>query len=193
MTGASTLVDDLSSAAAVVTRPSGRGPAAKLPVDLFKRLDSEVIDLAAAMKKQRNALREEQKRVRALTRPAWLTQLARQLRAMLESLPERQYLDFLRQWELTDPELGAWLDGLAVGIDLDDTVLVERLRALQTNLSRFLVEFGAVRDVVPSDEDGQPTAARQLQFDLLPIVHSVEARLLNLRLNVPAADNAGPS
>jgi hypothetical protein len=88
------------------------------------------------------------------------------------------------------------LDALTSGVDLDDADLVEQVRQLETAPTAILDAFGVVRDVVPSDEDTS-TPAVQLELALEPVVHRVEARLRNLRINLPTqqpvSDTGRPS
>jgi hypothetical protein len=110
--------------------------------------------------------------------------LVQGLRAFWERLPEQQYSQFLTRWNLTDEALGKWLDAVAAGIDLDDPDLVERLRKLQSTPAAVLDEFGAIKDAVQLEED-VGTGTVQLDFELEPVVHQVEARVTNIRINLP--------
>jgi hypothetical protein len=190
ITQAGPATDDLRTAVEILSARHGDERDLTVGARLLGELDNEISTLAEATRRQRNALREEQKRVRALTRPSWLPPLARNIRGMIERLPEVQYRSFLERWGLSDAELGAWLDRFALGIDLDDAQLIERVRKLETNTARFLDEFAAIRDIVP-DEDETPSGSAQLQLDLAPVVHAVQARVTNLRLNVSASVEHG--
>jgi len=84
-------VDDLGNAVQILSVSDSKGEPdlGSAPI-ILRQLEREILSLAEATKRHRNALRDEQKRVRALTRPAWLPPLARNVRALVERLSEGQ-------------------------------------------------------------------------------------------------------
>jgi hypothetical protein len=177
-------VDDLPSFVEAVLKPGSQGSLTAADTQrILEKLDHEVQCLANEIKEERNRLREKRREVSERTRPPWLSPLIRKLRSFFEHLPEEQYLAFLSRWGLTDAGLGSWLDALTTGIDLDDANLVEHIRKLETAPATILETFGMVQDAVPSEEIEVKTL--QLDLDFEPVVHRVEARVRNLRLNVP--------
>jgi hypothetical protein len=178
-------LDDLSLAVDIMLRHHRSGDLVDSTCrTALERFDRETLRLAEAIKEERNRLREKRRQVRERTSPPWLGPLVQGLRAFWERLPEQQYSQFLTRWNLTDEALGKWLDAVAAGIDLDDPDLVERLRKLQSTPAAVLDEFGAIKDAIQMDDD-VGRRSFQLDFDLEPVVHRVEARVTNIRLNLP--------
>jgi hypothetical protein len=169
---------------AVLQPPWGRSVIPNLARMALERLDESIRTFAGDLKRERNRLRDERRRVRERTLPSWLGPLIRKLRALIDQLPDAQYATFLGRWGLTDEAFGSWLDALRAGIDLDETELVERFRRLESDPGALLYEFGSIRDVVATEEDGAPLGLGQLELDVEPVVHGIEARVTNVRLNL---------
>jgi hypothetical protein len=191
-----TQLDDLSWGVNITLRPPyRRGAGAVPPVEsllpLLQVLDREVQRVAAEIRDERNRRREKRREVRERIRPPWLSPLIGRVRSFLESLPETQYEGFLARFNISDESLGAWLDALAGGVNLDDAEMVERLRKLENSPASILEEFEALRELIVEEETGDTDAdverpPAQLSFELEPFVNRIEARLTNLRINVPA-------
>jgi hypothetical protein len=178
-------MDNLPAFVDAVLKPGSQGPLSTADAQgVLERLDRETQRFAEEIKEERNHLREKRREVNARIRPPWLGPLVRNLRSFFERLPEEQYFAFLTRWGLTDEGLGNWLDALATSIDLDDSGLVEYVRKLETAPAAIFETFGIVRNAVPMDEETEAQTV-QLDLDFEPIVHRVEARLRNLRINLP--------
>src|SRR5262249_22497443 len=162
--------------------------------------DENVQMVATRIREERNRLREKQREIRERTRPPWLVPLVQSIRSFLERLPDSQYGAFLSRHGVSDEQLGAWLNAVASGVDLDDREMTERLRHLEHSPAAILDEFSAVRELVAEEKAGagddaaqSGTPPAQLDLVLEPVVHRLEARVTNIRINLPAAPTAVPS
>lgn len=185
-------VDDLSRAVDAVLQDGCERIAAIEEVDkALRRFDEEVQRIANELRQERNRLRDKRREVIQRIRPSWLAPLVQSIRAFLERLSDSQYGAFLSRYDISDEQLGLWLDALSAGADLDDTEMVERLRRLEVNPAMIIEEFGTLRELIIEDQTGgaNPTQApaSQLHLDLEPYVHSISARITNFRINVPRA------
>jgi hypothetical protein len=166
---------------------------------MLPAFDENVQTVAARIRNERNRLREKQREIRERTLPPWLVPLVQSIRSFLERLPESQYEAFLSRHGVSDEQLGAWLDAVASGVDLDDPEMIERLRHLEHSPAGILDEFSAIRELVAEEkagaaEDATASAMPPAQLDLVlePVVHRVEARVTNIRINLAAAPTSGP-
>jgi hypothetical protein len=192
------MIDDLVGTVGAMLKPPhpvfGQSPSV---VQMLHGFDENVQVVAARVRNERNRLREKQREIRERTRPPWLVPLVQSIRSFLERLPESQYEAFLSRHGVSDEQLGAWLDAVASGVDLDDREMIERLRQLEHSPSTILNEFGALRELVAEEKasvgaDNASSAPPPAQLDLVlePIVHRLEARVRNIRINLPAALSA---
>jgi hypothetical protein len=192
------IIDDLPGTVNAMLKPPhpvpGQGASV---VQMLQAFDENVQIVAARIRDERNRLREKQRQIRERTRPPWLVPLVQSIRSFFERLPESQYEAFLSRHGVTDEQLGAWLDAVASGVDLDDREMVERLRHLEHSPAAILDEFSAIRELVAEEktgagDDGAKSATPPAEVDLVfePVVHRVEARVTNIRINLPAAPNA---
>jgi hypothetical protein len=192
------VIDDLSGIVHAMLKPphpvSGQVPTF---VQMLRAFDGSVQLVAERIRDERNRLRERQREIRERTRPPWLVPLVQSIRSFLERLPERQYEAFLSRHGVSDEQLGAWLESVASGVDLDDREMIERLRHLEHSPAAILDEFGAIRELVAEERSSaveeSMTPPAQLALVLEPVVHRVEARARNIRINLPAAATAVPS
>ena len=195
------LVDDLPGTVHAMLKPPhpvpGQGSSV---VQMLRAFDENVQVVAGRVGDERNRLREKQREIRERTRPPWLVPLVQSIRSFLERLPESQYEAFLSRHSVSDKHLGAWLDALANGVDLDDGEMIERLRHIEHRPAAILDEFTAIRELVAEEsagagEAGADAAKPPAQFDFVlePVVHRVEARVRNIRINLPAAPTPKPS
>ena len=198
----SAVLDDLPAAVAAMLREPGagkKGRKAATPrggqitpetyVRLLKTFDDQVQLVCREIQAEQNRLREKRREVRERIRPPWLSPLVGRVRSFLENLPESQYEQFLTRYEVSDEALGTWLDALASGVNLDDAEMTERLRRLENSPASILEEFGALRELIAEetfmDEETAQSPPTQLTFDTEPFVHRIEARVTNLRVNLP--------
>jgi hypothetical protein len=156
---------------------------------LLRSLDHQTQQVCSEIQKEQNRRREKQREVRERIRPVWLSPLVGRVRSFLENLPEVQYDQFLTRYGVSDDALGAWLEALASGVNTDDPEMTERLRQLENSPASIIEEFGALRELIAeetfTEETTPQSPAAQLSFDNEPFVHQVEARLTNLRINLP--------
>jgi hypothetical protein len=194
-------IDDLPGTVRAMLKPPhpvpGQGP---IVVQMLHAFDENVQLVAERIRDERNRLREKQREIRERTRPPWLVPLVQSIRSFLERLPERQYEAVLSRHGVSDEQLGEWLETVASGVDLDDRELIERLRHLEHSPAAILDEFSAIRELVAEEKVGagdtlteSVTPPAQLALVLEPVVHRVEARVRNIRINLPAAATAVPS
>ena len=165
-----------------------RGSADTL-LKLLRIFDRQAQQVCDEIQKEQNLRREKQREVRERIRPVWLSPLIGRVRSFLENLPEVQYDQFLTRYSVSDEALGAWLDAIASGVNTDDSELTERLRQLENSPASIIEEFGALRELIAeetfTEETNPQSPPAQLSFDNEPFVHRVEARLKNLRINLP--------
>ena len=131
-------------------------------------------------------VREKRKIIRERIKPSWLGPLVQTVRSFLERLPDAQYEAFLHQYEISDGQLGAWLEALANGVDLDDTEMVERLRRLELSPALIIEEFGDLRELIAEETGGDDTSeppVAKVSLELEPFIHLVKARITTLRIN----------
>jgi superfamily II DNA or RNA helicase len=182
-------LDDLPRAIEIMLQPeSQKADGAEIAAAL-QTFDREAQRVASDLRDERNRLREKRREIRERIRPSWLAPLIQQVRSFLEKLSEKKYEDFLKRYQLTDEQLGLWLDTLTAGVDLDNREMVERLRRLQTSPAAILDEFGDIREIVSESEqitnDDQISAQPELSFDNEPHVQRLSAQLVNIRVNLP--------
>jgi hypothetical protein len=186
-------IDDLPGTVQAMLSPphpvSVQGPDL---AQMLQAFDENVQMIAARIRDERNRLREKQREIRERTRPPWLVPLVQSIRSFIERLPESQYAAFLSRHAVSDEQLGAWLDAVASGVDLDDREMVERLRRLEHSPAAILDEFSTIRELVAEETAGvvdgvEKSSAPPTQLDLFiePVVHRVEARVRNIRINLP--------
>jgi hypothetical protein len=194
------VLDDLPGTVHAMLKPPhpvpGQGPSV---VRMLQTFDECVQVVATRIREERNRLREKQREIRERTRPLWLVPLVQSIRSFLERLPETQYAAFLSRHEVSDQQLGAWLDAVAGGVDLDDPEMIERVRQLEHSPAAILQEFSAIRELVTEENAGAvddalrpETPPAQLDLLLEPVVHLVKARVTNIRINLPIASTAMP-
>jgi hypothetical protein len=152
---------------------------------LLRVFDHKTRQICDQIKNEQNLRREKQREVGERIRPVWLSPLVGRVRSFLETLPEVQYDQFLTRYAVSDEALGAWLDRLASGVNTDDSEMTERLRQLENSPASIIEEFGALRELIEEETFTNRGPAAQLSFDNQVFVHRVEARLKNLRINLP--------
>jgi hypothetical protein len=195
----SVAVDDLSATVTAMLRTSMHDTQAAISrqrqvssetyLRLLKIFDRQAQRVCGEIQAEQNQRREKQRAVRERIRPAWLSPLVGRVRSFLENLPEAQYEQLLARYEVSDEALGAWLDALASGVNTDDPEMTERLRRLENSPASIIEEFGALRELIAeetfTEEETPHSPPTQLTFDNEPFVHRVEARVTNLRINLP--------
>src|SRR5262249_50115183 len=129
-------------------------------VQMLRSFDENVRVVAVRIRDERNRLREKQREIRERTRPPWLMPLVQSIRSFLERLPEAQYEAFLSRHGISDEQLGAWLNAVASGVQLDDREMIERLRHLEHSPAAILDEFSAMRELV-AEETGADEGSAQ--------------------------------
>jgi hypothetical protein len=183
-------LDDLPRTVDAMLRPLFEGNGINGDVlEHLRAFDSEVQRVAGELRDERNRLREKRRKIRERISPPWLAPLIQSVRSFLERLPDAQYEAFLSRYAISDEQLGAWLDALANGVDLDDAEMVERLRRLELSPALIVEEFGDIRELIAEEQTGGGDGAAeappaQLPLDLEPFVHRVAARVTNFRINI---------
>jgi hypothetical protein len=149
------VIDDLTGTVNAMLKPAhpvpGQGPSV---VQMLQAFDENVEVVAARIRDERNRLREKQREIRERTRPPWLVPLVQSIRSFLERLPDSQYEAFLSRHGVSDEQLGAWLDAVASGVDLDDREMIERLRQFEHSPAAILDEFSTMRELVAEEKTG---------------------------------------
>jgi hypothetical protein len=187
--GVDTILEDLSRTVdAVLCKPLEGELSKQGLLDHLRVFDRQVLRVADELRDERNRLGEKRRMIRERIRPSWLAPLVQTVRSVLERLPDTQYEAFLTQYEISDGQLGAWLDALATGVDLDDGEMVERLRRLELSPALILEEFGELRELIAEEQTGGDDTTEappsQLALDLEPFIHRVNARVTNFRINL---------
>jgi superfamily II DNA or RNA helicase len=183
-------LDDLPRMVEVVTRESNPSPQITQIIEQLRAFDREVQRFAEELRDESNRLREKRRKIREQIRPAWLSPLLGRIRSFLESLPEQQYEQFLSRYQVSDETMGAWLDTLARGVNTDEPEMIERLRILENSPARIIEDFGVLRELIAeetfiTEEQPWQGVPVQLSFDNEPFVHRIEARITNVRINLP--------
>ena len=184
------VIEDLSRAVdAVLRKPFEKGQLNGTLTETLRTFDNEVQRVANELREERNRLRDKRRDVIQRISPSWLAPLVQSVRAFLERLPDSQYEAFLSRYEISDEQLGTWLEALSSGVDLDATEMVERLRRLEFSPALIMEEFGSIRELIAEEQTGDINSTdapcTQLHLDLEPYVHNITARIRNFRINVP--------
>jgi hypothetical protein len=184
-----TALDDLVSTVEAMLRKQLDQDAPPEPLLAGLRVfDKEVQRVTDEIRVERNRLREKRRMIRQRVNPSWLDPLVQTVRSFLERLPDTQYEAFLSRYGISDGQLGAWLDALANGVDLDDVEMVERLRRLELTPALIIEEFAELRELISEEltggDDTSEAPAAQLALDLEPFIHRVNARVTNFRINL---------
>ncbi|MFY9224951.1 MAG: SNF2-related protein [Blastocatellia bacterium] len=185
-----TFLDDLPQMVKAVLEP-----AYKSSINLekllpsFRIFDQQVQKISEEIRQEMNRLRDKRKQIRERVRPSWLQPLVQSVRSFLEKLSEKQYETFLIRYNVSDEQLGTWLDTLAAGVDLDNNEMVNRLRKLENSPALILDEFGYLRELIiesdPSRDLAEDLLPTQLSLELEPFVHHLQANIISLRVNLP--------
>lgn len=185
-----TIVDDLPCVVSAMLQPAyKKAIEVEKILPIFRVFDQEVQRTSEEIRQEMNRLRDKRKQIRERVRPSWLQPLIQSVRSFLERLSENQYETFLKRYNVSDEQLGAWLDTLAAGVDLDNSEMVERLRKLENSPALVLDEFGYLRELIiegdPSSDLSENSPPIQLSLDLEPFVHHLDTSIVNLRINLP--------
>lgn len=186
-----TFLDDLPQIVKAMLQPAYK----KASIDMekllssFRIFDQQIQKISEEIRQEMNRLRDKRKQIRERVRPSWLQPLVQSVRSFLEKLSEKQYEAFLSRYNVSDEQLGIWLDTLAAGVDLDNNEMVNRLRKLENSPALILDEFGYLRELIiesdPSSDLAEDLPPTQLSLELEPFVHHLQASVINLRVNFP--------
>lgn len=191
-----TFLDDLPQIVKAMLQPAYK----KASIDMekllssFRIFDQQIQKISEEIRQEMNRLRDKRKQIRERVRPSWLQPLVQSVRSFLEKLSEKQYEAFLSRYNVSDEQLGIWLDTLAAGVDLDNNEMVNRLRKLENSPALILDEFGYLRELIiesdPSSDLAEDLPPTQLSLELEPFVHHLQASVINLRVNLPRDSKA---
>lgn len=186
-----TFLDDLPQIVKAMLQPAYK----KASIDMekllssFRIFDQQIQKISEEIRQEMNRLRDKRKQIRERVRPSWLQPLVQSVRSFLEKLSEKQYEAFLSRYNVSDEQLGIWLDTLAAGVDLDNNEMVNRLRKLENSPALILDEFGYLRELIiesdPSSDLAEDLPPTQLSLELEPFVNHLQASVINLRVNLP--------